>query len=105
MPTSPAEVPRAGERPEPLLRAEGVTAGYGPVPVVRDISIAVGPGEIVAVIGPNGAGKSTLLKSLVGVLRMSGGRVVLDGEDVTNQAPERLARRGVGYVPQVGDIF
>jgi branched-chain amino acid transport system ATP-binding protein len=92
-------------RPAPSLRAEGVTAGYGGVPVIRDVSVAVGPGEIVAVIGPNGAGKSTLLKSLVGILRVTRGTVVLGDDDVTNRPPEELARRGVGYVPQVNDIF
>ena len=56
-------------------------------------------------IGPNGAGKSTLLKSLVGILRVTSGRVVLGEEEVTNRPPEELARRGVGYVPQVNDIF
>jgi ABC-type branched-subunit amino acid transport system ATPase component len=73
--------------------------------VIRDISIAVGPGEIVAVIGPNGAGKSTLLKALVGILRITTGRVLVGQDDVTNQPPEELARRGIGYVPQVSDIF
>ncbi|TMD97984.1 MAG: ABC transporter ATP-binding protein [Chloroflexi bacterium] len=92
-------------RPSPSLRAEAVTSGYGGVPVIRDISIAVGPSEIVAVIGPNGAGKSTLLKSLVGILHVTGGRVMLGSDDVTNRPPEELARRGVGYVPQVNDIF
>ncbi len=56
-------------------------------------------------IGPNGAGKSTLLKSLVGILRVTHGRVLLGDQDVTNHPPEELARRGVGYVPQVNDIF
>jgi ABC-type branched-subunit amino acid transport system ATPase component len=92
-------------RPTAVLRAEGITAGYGGVPVIRDISISVGPGEIVAVIGPNGAGKSTLLKSLVGILRPSTGKILLGPDDVTGHAPEDLARRGVGYVPQVQDIF
>ncbi|HEY9286730.1 MAG TPA: ABC transporter ATP-binding protein [Candidatus Dormibacteraeota bacterium] len=95
----------ASKRPTPALRAEGITSGYGGVPVVRDVSIAVGPGEIVAIIGPNGAGKSTLLKSLVGILRVTGGRVYVSDQDVTNRAPEELAKRGVGYVPQVNDIF
>ena len=94
-----------GGRPQPALRAERVTSGYGPVPVVRDVSIAVGPGEIVAIIGPNGAGKSTLLKTLVGILRVTSGRVLVGDQDVTNHPPEELARRGVGYVPQVNDIF
>jgi ABC-type branched-subunit amino acid transport system ATPase component len=105
MPTSSDSVVTAGGRPPPVLVAEKVTAGYGGVPVVRDISIQVGAGETVAVIGPNGAGKSTFLKALVGILRVSEGRVLLRGEDVTNHPPEELARRGVGYVPQVGDIF
>jgi len=75
------------------------------VPVVRDVSISVGPGEVVAIIGPNGAGKSTLLKSLVGILRLSAGKILLGTIDVTGHPPEDLAKRGVGYVPQVQDIF
>jgi ABC-type branched-subunit amino acid transport system ATPase component len=93
------------ERPAPLLRADAITAGYGGVPVVRDVSVSVGPGEIVAIIGPNGAGKSTLLKALVGILRVTSGRIMLGDDEVTNRPPEELARRGVGYVPQVQDIF
>jgi branched-chain amino acid transport system ATP-binding protein len=96
---------RAEKRPAPSLQAEGLTSGYGGVPVVRDVSISVGPGEVVAIIGPNGAGKSTLLKSLVGILRLSAGQILLGTEDVTGRAPEDLAKRGVGYVPQVQDIF
>jgi ABC-type branched-subunit amino acid transport system ATPase component len=87
------------------MRAEHITSGYGGVPVIRDVSLAVGPGEIVAIIGPNGAGKSTLLKSLVGILHVTEGRILLGDREVTNHAPEELARRGVGYVPQVNDIF
>jgi ABC-type branched-subunit amino acid transport system ATPase component len=100
MPTS-----SASRRPEGVLTAEAVTAGYSNVPVVRDISVQVGAGEVVAIIGPNGAGKSTLLKALVGILRVTSGRVEVAGEEVTNHPPEDLARRGVGYVPQVQDIF
>ncbi len=93
------------DRPAPILRAEGITAGYGGVPIIRDVSISVGKGEIVAVIGPNGAGKSTMLKSLVGILKLTGGKISLGADDVTGHPPEDLARRGVGYVPQVQDIF
>jgi ABC-type branched-subunit amino acid transport system ATPase component len=95
----------AADRPAPILRATGITSGYGGVPVVRDVSIAVGAGEIVAVIGPNGAGKSTLLKSLVGILRLTTGKILLGADDVTGHPPEDLAKRGIGYVPQVQDIF
>jgi ABC-type branched-subunit amino acid transport system ATPase component len=89
----------------PALAAEGVTSGYGEVPVVRDISIQVGPDEIVTIIGPNGAGKSTLLKALFGFLPAWEGRVVLGGEDVTGLPPERLVRRGIGFVPQTDNVF
>lgn len=92
-------------RPPASLRATEVTAGYGNVPVINGVSIAVGPGEIVAVLGPNGAGKSTLLKALVGILRVTEGRVLIGEDEVTNRSPEELAQRGVGYVPQVNDIF
>jgi ABC-type branched-subunit amino acid transport system ATPase component len=103
--TSSDDQRRVDGRPAPSLRAEHITSGYGGVPVIRDVSVSVGPNEIVAIIGPNGAGKSTLLKSLVGILRVTEGRIMLGDGDVTNHAPEELARRGVGYVPQVNDIF
>jgi branched-chain amino acid transport system ATP-binding protein len=102
---SDSAAPVGESRPAQLLRAEAATAGYGGVPVIQDVTLSVGLGEIVAIIGPNGAGKSTLLKSLVGILRVTSGRVMLGAEDVTNRAPEQLARKGVGYVPQVQDIF
>jgi ABC-2 type transport system ATP-binding protein len=65
----------------------------------------VGHGKVVAVVGPNGAGKSTLLKAVLGVARMHAGRVELNGSDVTGLPLEKLARLGVGYVPQLDDVF
>jgi ABC-type branched-subunit amino acid transport system ATPase component len=90
-----------GER----IRAENVTAGYGGDPVIRMISVETAPGQVVSLVGPNGSGKSTLLKSLVGIVRVSAGRVLVGDRDVTNLAPEEVARAGVGYVPQVDDVF
>jgi ABC-type branched-subunit amino acid transport system ATPase component len=87
------------------IRAEGITAGYGRDPVIRGISVQAAPGEVVSIVGPNGSGKSTLLKSMVGIVRVSAGRVLLGDRDVTNLAPEEVARAGVGYVPQVDDVF
>ncbi|MGH9299728.1 MAG: ABC transporter ATP-binding protein [Acidimicrobiales bacterium] len=87
------------------LELQALTVGYGDVPVVSDISISVGAGEIVALLGPNGAGKSTLLKAIVGESRMMKGTVCFEGRDVTRLAAERLARLGVGYVPQVQSVF
>jgi branched-chain amino acid transport system ATP-binding protein len=90
---------------EPVLRAEGVTAGYGGPPIVEDVSIAVPAGKITAIVGPNGAGKSTLLKALCGVLKMSRGDVYVRGSKTTNMLPEKLVKRGLSYVPQVSNIF
>ena len=89
----------------PQLIVDGLTAGYGGVPVIEDVSLHVDRGEITAIIGPNGAGKSTALKAIVGVIRAMSGRVRLGGEDVTNQATERLVGKGIGYVPQMKDVF
>jgi ABC-type branched-subunit amino acid transport system ATPase component len=87
------------------LRADGVTAGYGGDPVIRDITVAAAPGQVVSLVGANGSGKSTLLKSLTGVIRVTAGTVTVGGTDVTGWPPEAVARAGVGYVPQVDDVF
>jgi len=88
-----------------VLRATGVTAGYGGDPVIRGVTVHVEPGQVVSLVGANGSGKSTLLKSLVGVVRVSAGTVIVGEADVTNWPPEDVARAGVGYVPQVDDVF
>jgi ABC-type branched-subunit amino acid transport system ATPase component len=87
------------------LRATDITAGYGGDPVIRNITVSADPGEVISLVGPNGSGKSTLLKSMVGVIRISSGTVTVGGKQVTNKAPEEIARASVGYVPQVDDIF
>ena len=87
------------------LRAAGVTAGYGGDPVIHAVSVRAEPREVVSIVGPNGSGKSTLLKSIVGVLRVSAGTVTVGDRDITNLPPEEVARAGVGYVPQVDDVF
>jgi ABC-type branched-subunit amino acid transport system ATPase component len=87
------------------LRTRGITAGYGADPVIRDMTVAVAPGQVVSLVGPNGSGKSTLLKSLVGIVHVASGTVLVGDRDVTNQPPEEIARAGVGYVPQVDDVF
>jgi len=87
------------------LRAVGVTAGYGGDPVIRNVTVHAEPGEVVSLVGANGSGKSTLLKSLVGVVRVTAGTVAVGETDVTRRPPEEVARAGVGYVPQVDDVF
>ncbi|MFG2877004.1 ABC transporter ATP-binding protein [Streptomyces sp. NPDC048337] len=90
----------------PVLAAEELVAGYLPgVDVLRGCSVEVRPGELVGVVGPNGAGKSTLAKAVFGLLKVRGGTVRLHGEDVTNRPAHDLVRRGVGYVPQLQNVF
>ncbi|MGA9775529.1 MAG: ABC transporter ATP-binding protein [Candidatus Dormiibacterota bacterium] len=87
------------------LEVRDLVAGYGDYPVVDGVSLKVPQGKVVAVAGPNGAGKSTLLKAILGLVRVLSGTVLLGGEDVTGVALEKLARLGVGYVPQLDDVF
>jgi branched-chain amino acid transport system ATP-binding protein len=93
------------EPPEAVLSTTALTAGYGGPPIIEDISLTIRPGQITAIVGPNGAGKSTLLKALVGVLRVSRGDVYVQGQKTTNTPPEKLVKRGLGYVPQVSNVF
>lgn len=79
--------------------------GYGSLTIVDRVSIEVGPGEIVVLLGPNGAGKSTLVKGVIGHLPLLTGAVSLNGADISKApAPERV-KLGVGYVPQIRDVF
>ncbi|MFE5755465.1 ABC transporter ATP-binding protein [Streptomyces massasporeus] len=96
----------SAEEQAPVLAADDIVAGYVPgVDVLRGCSVEVRPGEVVGVIGPNGAGKSTLVKAVFGLLRVRGGTVRLRGEDVTGRPAHELVRRGVGYVPQLQNVF
>ena len=88
-----------------MLRAEKITAGYGALDILHHVSIQVAEGQIVSVIGPNGAGKSTLLKTIFGILKPRNGKVVLKDEDITGEKPDRVARKGISYVPQVENVF
>lgn len=99
------EVMSAAQRPAPYLRVDGLSAGYNRVPIVHEVSLRVGLGEVALVMGPNGAGKSTLIKAITGELPALAGRVELDGRDVTRLREEQRNAAGVGYVPQVRDVF
>jgi branched-chain amino acid transport system ATP-binding protein len=88
-----------------LLEVRDLHAGYGKLEILKGVSLDVQPGQVVSIIGPNGAGKSTVFKTLFGLLPARQGRVTLDGEDVTNQSPAHLLRRGMAYVPQGRNVF
>ena len=97
--------PAVEPQPGAVLRADAITAGYGGPPIIEDVSLRVLAGKITAIVGPNGAGKSTLLKALSGVLKPTRGDVWVRDIKTTNLAPEKLVRRGLGYVPQVSNVF
>jgi len=88
-----------------ILKVEDITAGYTEVEILHDVHIQVKSDEIVSVIGPNGAGKSTLLKTIFGVLKPKKGHIILKDEEITGLNPDRVARRGISYVPQVNNVF
>ena len=70
-----------------------------------EVSVAFPESSITALIGPNGAGKSTILKAIFGLARIFGGDILLDDDSVTRESPQDLVRRGVAYVPQLGNVF
>jgi len=88
-----------------IFQASNVRAGYGDVVVVDGVSLEVASGEIVAIVGPNGSGKSTLLKSFFGFARFFGGQLIYDGKDITGLAADRMISAGIGYIPQVANVF
>jgi branched-chain amino acid transport system ATP-binding protein len=89
-----------------LLRADNLVAGYVPeVNILNGCSLELFDGELVGIIGPNGAGKSTLLKSMFGLIPIRSGSVTLHGEDITSLEAHDLVQKGVGYVPQVNNVF
>jgi branched-chain amino acid transport system ATP-binding protein len=87
------------------IEADAVEAGYGRIEVLRGVSLAAGPGEIVAVVGANGAGKTTLLRALSGLITPTAGRVRLGGTDVTGRGPEAIAAAGLAHVPENRLVF
>jgi len=94
-----------GPRDEIALLVENLTVHYGPIQALHGVSLRVRQGRIVVLIGANGAGKSSTLSAIAGAIRPSGGRVVFQGEDVTNErAPQKVAR-GIVLVPEGRKIF
>jgi lipopolysaccharide export system ATP-binding protein len=87
------------------LRTHELTKSYGGRTVVRGVSVEVASGEVVGLLGPNGAGKTTTFYMTVGLTAPDSGRVILDGEDVTNDPMYVRARKGIGYLPQEPSIF
>lgn len=92
--------------PDPLLVASDLRAGYSPeVDILNGCNLTLGHGELIGIIGPNGAGKSTLLKAIFGLLPIRSGSVVFRGQSVTALRPHALVAQGIGYVPQINNVF
>jgi branched-chain amino acid transport system ATP-binding protein len=89
-----------------ILDVRNLVAGYEPgLNIVRDCSIHAKEQEIVVILGPNGAGKSSLIKAIAGLVPVSGGQVLLDGQDITDTPAHLMVRRGLAFVPQTDNIF
>lgn len=88
-----------------MLKTEGLTLHYGGSQILHGIDIHAKVGEVTCIMGTNGVGKTSLLKALAGAHPRSGGRIILDGEEVGCEPPQAMAKRGLGFVPQGRMIF
>jgi len=88
-----------------FLELADVSAGYGAITVLDGLSLRLAPAEILAVLGANGSGKSTVLKTIIGLTRMTAGRIALAGADITRMPAHKRAALGIGYVPQNQNVF
>ena len=97
---------RSGEdSPEEGLRAEELVKTFQGRKVVSGVSLTVRPGEVVGLLGPNGAGKTTTFYMILGLVQADGGRVFLNGEEITTLPVYQRARRGIGFLPQEASVF
>jgi branched-chain amino acid transport system ATP-binding protein len=88
-----------------MLRVESVEAAYGDSKVLFGVDLTVAAGEVVTLLGRNGMGKTTTVRSIFGLVKSSGGRILLDGDDMTGKPPHLIARRGLGLVPEGRQVF
>jgi branched-chain amino acid transport system ATP-binding protein len=89
----------------PLIAVEDLHTYYGKSHILHGVTLHVGPGEVVGLLGRNGVGKSTTLKTIMGLVRPTEGSVRLGGQPITGLAAHKLARLGIGYVPEDRRIF
>ncbi|OWJ80407.1 ABC transporter ATP-binding protein [Haematobacter genomosp. 1] len=89
----------------PFLIGDAMTGGYGAADILHGCTIAVERGSIAVIVGPNGAGKSTAMKAVFGMLPLRGGKVLLEGEEITALSPQDRVAKGMAFVPQTHNIF
>ncbi|MCE5281028.1 MAG: ABC transporter ATP-binding protein [Deltaproteobacteria bacterium] len=90
---------------DPLLKIQGLVAGYGGTPILQGVELTVHEAEIVAIIGRNGVGKSTLMKTIIGLLQTTAGTILYKGKAMSGLDAHERARLGIGYIPQGRGIF
>jgi branched-chain amino acid transport system ATP-binding protein len=88
-----------------VLEVKNLTAGYEKLRIVRNINLALERGEVLSILGPNGAGKSTLLNAIFGIARIFEGKIILNSKEITGKKPYEIARLGIGYTPQIQNVF
>jgi urea transport system ATP-binding protein len=88
-----------------MLELKNINAYYGESHILRNVAFTIDPGEVVCLMGRNGVGKTTTLKVLTGLLPARSGQLIFDGADITKEATDRRARRGLAYVPQGREII
>jgi branched-chain amino acid transport system ATP-binding protein len=88
-----------------ILRLDRVNGYYGEAHILRDVSLEVASGEILGLLGRNGAGKTTTLRAIMGLVRLGGGRITLDGAELNRLPAHEIPRRGIAYVPQGRRLF
>ena len=97
--------PRPGRTGDPFLIGEAMRGGYGKADILNGCTLAVEKGQIAVIVGPNGAGKSTAMKAIFGMLSLREGSVRLDGQDISALNPQDRVKAGMGFVPQVANVF
>jgi len=88
-----------------VIETIDLVAGYGKMVILHGINFYVQKQEIVTIVGPNGSGKSTLLKAILGIAKVLEGKVLYEGNDITNERLDKISRMGVGYIPQTNNVF
>ncbi len=88
-----------------MLEINNIDAGYGAARIIHGVSLSVVSGEILCLLGRNGAGKTTIMKAIMGLLPVTAGKIMLDGEDISHLPAHMVPRKGIGYIPQGRRLF
>lgn len=88
-----------------LIELKRIVAGYGAAPILNGVDLEIDRADIGVIVGPNGAGKSTTLKAIFGLLKVSSGEILFEGQEISNSLPDKLVPMGLSFVPQEKNVF